>query len=118
VEDDAALRRLLARVLEQLHFEVETAGSAEQARAIMRRGAGAPDVLVTDTVMPGASGVELARELLRSTPALRVLFVSGYPEERDMHEREKAADGRVAYLDKPFSIAELADAVHELTTAR
>ena len=117
VEDDAALRRMLARVLEQLHFEVETAGSADEARAVVRRGAGAPDVLVTDTVMPGASGMELARELLRSAPALRVLFVSGYPEERDMHEREQAADGRrAAYLDKPFSIAELADAIHELTS--
>jgi len=114
VEDDASLRRMLARVLEQLHYDVDTAGSAEEARATMRRS-GAPDLLVTDTVMPGASGVELARELLGARPSMRVLFVSGYPDDREMQERAQERDRRVAYLDKPFSIADLADAIHDLT---
>jgi PAS domain S-box-containing protein len=114
IEDDAPLRRMLARVLAQLQYDVEVAGSAEEARAILRRSGETPDLLVTDTVMPGASGVDFARELLGSAPALRVLFVSGYPDERETEERARAADARVAYLDKPFSIAELADAIHDL----
>lgn len=117
VEDDAALRRMLAHVLEQLHYDVETAGSADEARALLRKTEEPPHLLVTDTVMPGASGLDFARELLKSTPALRVLFVSGYPDEREIEARAKAAEPRVAYLDKPFSIAELADAIHDLTIA-
>jgi PAS domain S-box-containing protein len=115
LEDDAPLRRMLSHVLEQLHYDVETAGSANEARAMLRRSGGPPDLLVTDTVMPGASGIELARELLASAPRLRVLFVSGYPDEREVEARAHAADPRVAYLDKPFSIADLADAIHALT---
>lgn len=94
---------------------METAGSAEEARAVLRKYPDRPSLLVTDTVMPGASGVELARELLVETPELRVLFVSGYPDEREVEARARAADARVAYLDKPFSIADLADAIHDLT---
>jgi PAS domain S-box-containing protein len=115
VEDDPPLRRMLGRVLEQLHYEVETAGSADEARTALRKMAEKPELLVTDTVLPGANGVDFVHELLATTPALRVLFVSGYPEEREVEERARAADDRVAYLDKPFSIAELADAIHDLT---
>jgi PAS domain S-box-containing protein len=114
VEDDAPLRRMLTQVLEQLQYEVDSAGSAEEARTLLRQSGHRPDLLVTDTVMPGASGVELARELLQATPDLRVLFVSGYPDEREIEQRASAAHERVAYLDKPFSIAELADAIHDL----
>ena len=116
VEDDAPLRRMLGRVLEQLHYHVETAGSADEARATLRKSGTIPDLLVTDTVMPGASGLEFAHELLSKTPSLRVLFVSGYPDEREVEERARAANERVAYLDKPFSIADLADAISGLVT--
>jgi PAS domain S-box-containing protein len=115
VEDDAPLRRMLARVLEQLHYRVETAGSAEEARTALRKSGALPDLLVTDTVMPGASGVEFAHEMLGKANAMRVLFVSGYPDEREVEERARAADPRVGYLDKPFSISELADAISDLT---
>ena len=116
VEDDAPLRRMLARVLEQLQYRVETAGSADEARATLRKSGSLPDLLVTDTVMPGASGVDFAHELLDEAASMRVLFVSGYPDEREVEDRARAADPRVGYLDKPFSIADLADAISDLVS--
>lgn len=115
VEDDAALRRMLTRVVAQLQYDVASAGSAEEARAILRAGE-RPDLLVTDTVMPGASGIELAQELLAEDRALRVLFISGYPDD-DREPEPRRADPRVGYLDKPFTIGQLADAITDLANA-
>jgi FixJ family two-component response regulator len=71
---------------------------------------------VTDVVMPGRSGVDLARELEQQRPGLRVLFISGYPETT--RGRWQPPEGWGAFLQKPFTPTELVAAVRTATVAR
>jgi CheY-like chemotaxis protein len=95
-----------ADMLMDLGFEVVEAGSAEEALRLVEKGA-SPDLLVTDHLMPGMSGVALARQLRAVLPGLPVLIVSGYAE----------ADGLPAdlpRLTKPFRNADLANSLAAL----
>lgn len=99
-EDEAAIRDLLQTILERHGYTVIVATGAPGAVALAESWAGAIDLLVSDVVMPGGTGPELARRLRRSRPDLRVLYISGYPG----HEGpgEIPADG-AAFLPKPFT---------------
>jgi DNA-binding response OmpR family regulator len=70
------------------------------------------DVLVTDVVLPGMSGVDVAERLGRSIPGLRVLFISGYTD--DTLQRYGLSRIRASFLAKPFSTEELERTVREL----
>ena len=106
VDDEDLVRMSTADMLIDLGFEVVEAASAEAALQLMVEGT-APDLLVTDHLMPGLSGVELAREARRLNPALPVLVVSGYAELEGL-----APD--LARLTKPFRNAELAASLASL----
>ncbi|MEQ8887316.1 MAG: ATP-binding protein, partial [Sandaracinaceae bacterium] len=81
VEDEPSLRRVLDRTLAGLGYRVTTASSAEEALRLAGRMDAPPDAVVTDIVLPGMHGAELARELRHRWPSLRVLFTSGYAEQ-------------------------------------
>ncbi len=81
VEDETPVRDLTRRCLEQRGYAVLQAASAEDALDVLARHPGRLDLLLTDVVMPGASGPELARRLTAERPDLHVLFVSGYPDD-------------------------------------
>jgi two-component system cell cycle sensor histidine kinase/response regulator CckA len=102
VEDETAVRELLERILLRAGFDVT---SAPDALAAMRLAAepGGFDVLVSDVVMPGMSGIELARELRAKDPKLRVLMISGYTEEAV----GKVGPDGIDLLGKPFSADDL-----------
>jgi len=104
VEDEQEVRMLLAEILRGARFRVREAGSADEALAILAGGERV-DLLLTDVVMPGRSGVELAREVRKAHPDLPVLFVSGYPEG-DLQKRGVTI-GRAELLTKPCSRNEL-----------
>ncbi len=108
VEDQMAVRRVLREILERSGYEVLEARDAEEA---LRRSAHGepPHVLVSDVVMPGMDGIELARTLRDRYPALRVILVTGYADATD--RARKTAD---RFLQKPFSNEELVDAVRDL----
>jgi signal transduction histidine kinase len=103
VEDEPALRRLGARLLEGSGHRVRTAGSAEEALALAE--VEVFDVLVTDVVMPGQSGVDLARALRAKRPTLPVVLVSGYTAD------ELRDAPREVVLTKPFAADELREAI-------
>src|SRR5690606_30321977 len=88
VEDDDAVRELTARVLAEAGHHVLTARDAGEGKAAATAHAGVLELLITDVVMPGGSGVDLACELREGRPAIRVLFVSGY----DAGELERTRD--------------------------
>src|SRR5262249_20298488 len=76
VEDQPLVRRAARRILRAAGYRVLVAENGEQALELTRKHAGAIDLLVTDVIMPGLSGVELSRQLLALYPTLAVLLVS------------------------------------------
>ncbi len=112
VEDEPALRDLMANMIEALGYRVRSAGTGEEALRVVEEEDLRPDLLVTDVVMPGIGGGELARRLQELLPALRVLYMSGYPDEAVVDQG--LLDPDTPFLDKPFSIATLAAKLREL----
>jgi two-component system cell cycle sensor histidine kinase/response regulator CckA len=115
VEDEPAVRTVFARGLERQGCAVTTAEDAMTALAILRE-TDAVDVLVSDVMMPGIDGVELAIEAARIRPGLGIVLMSGYAEL----PRHRAADQLgFRFLAKPFALAELIEAIadtHESAT--
>ncbi len=117
VEDDHAVRRSVTRVLSQLGYELLEAASPAEAESVAARAPRRLDLLVTDVVMPAASGPELARSLVATNPNLRVLFMSGYSDAL-VAQHGVASPGIAArVLPKPFSGRTLAQAVRRLLDA-
>ncbi|MBP1619553.1 MAG: multi-sensor hybrid histidine kinase [Acidobacteria bacterium] len=104
VEDESGAREGLADVLSMLGYAVTAVESGERAEAIA--GDVPFDVLLTDLMLPGVSGAELAGRLAGRWPALRVLVMSGYAEEDAL--RRGSQLGTLRYLQKPFDMNTLA----------
>jgi PAS domain S-box-containing protein len=111
VDDEAALRTALAKVLEQHGFEVTAVPSAPDA--LRELDATAFDVLVSDVVMPTMSGVQLAAHVRADRPDLPIVLMSGYSEELDGVGEDAPLTRR---LRKPFTHEELLTAVDALLT--
>ncbi len=101
VEDEPALLRVMQRTLESRGYEVHVAASPAAARAWLAEHPRGPDLLLTDVVMPGGSGPELAAELHRALPGLPTLFISGYADEATL--RYGLDQENATLLSKPFS---------------
>ncbi len=98
VEDESAVRELLSSALERNGFDVVTAGSAEEALALASPSF---QILLSDISLPGMSGVQLARQLRRTLPELRVLLMSGYARE-EFSTGPNAVDD-MPFIPKPFA---------------
>lgn len=105
VEDEPQVLALTARILRMHGYRVAEADSPERAIALCAELR--PAVLLTDVVMPGLSGAELAERLLADDPALRVVFMTGYSGNTDLG---RFGDG-VAIVQKPFSASDLLGAI-------
>lgn len=112
VEDDVAVRAVLARVLEHCGYRVSTAGDGREALLVIEGLERPPDLLVTDVVMPQVGGLSLACALLRKNPGLKVLFLSGFAG--DQLSGRGVRRGEHAFLQKPFSPDALARRVREV----
>lgn len=115
VEDEALVRRLLVRTLRDAGYRVQQANDAEAA-LVLARGEGPFDLLVTDVLMPGASGVELGRRLREAGSVAAVLYVSGYPGGRAPGDAK--LDESATLLQKPFLPRDLLVAVRARLDAR
>ncbi len=111
VEDEEAVRRMAVRALSDGGFRVLQAASGQEALALPPESRDVIDLLITDVVMPGMDGTELAACLIDHCPDLRVLFVSGYPTEI-LRERQAVLPSSVRFLNKPFTPRALVAAVH------
>jgi hypothetical protein len=107
VEDDDAVRRFVVAALEHAGYRVLVAATPAQALVLWDGLRETIDVLLTDLVMPGENGRDLAARLLASQPSLRVVLMSGYDATLNKIESES----RVHLLGKPFGADELAAAV-------
>lgn len=111
VEDDTAIRTNLRECLQQLGYTVFEAGDAQSAIKACEELAGGVDLMITDLVMAGKNGHELAQEISDRYPQVRVLFMSGYTEDTAVR-RDILLRGS-PFLQKPFSVADLAKAVQD-----
>jgi PAS domain S-box-containing protein len=116
VEDDAAVRRLMRESLRRQGCNVIEAADGRDALSRAAAHEGAIDLLVTDVIMPGMSGPEVAECLSRDGLVQRVLFVSGYADDAMM--RHGITPGSASLLEKPFTPAAFAKRVREALALR
>ena len=116
VEDDSQVRAVVGRMLESLDYRVLTAGDGEGALALAKAFDGPIDLLVTDLIMPGLGGREVAGRLRESNPETAVLYMSGYSDEAIT--RRGVVDPNASFLEKPFATADLARRVREILAQR
>ena len=109
VEDEDEVRKVLHQVLIGKGYRVFQAGSGEEALAISRLHRGAVHLLLTDVTMPRMKGTELANRLLAERPQTRVIFMSGYNEER-----LSGGESTWTCLQKPFSPQTLTQTVRAI----
>jgi CheY-like chemotaxis protein len=115
VDDDAAVRRFAQRVLAGGGYAVTEAASLQGALAEIAR-LGPPDLVITDVVMPGGSGLALAEQLVDVAPGTSILLISGYVD--DVTHEASAAGGRFPLLRKPFHPAELLRSAEDTLAGR
>jgi CheY-like chemotaxis protein len=116
VEDESAVLRLSKIVLERFGYNVLTAGTPSEALQVFATHDGRVHLLVTDVVMPEMNGRELAARLRESRPELKALFVSGYSASA-LAPRGVLDEG-VHFLQKPFSLEDLAASVRHALDAQ
>ncbi len=115
VEDEDDVRELVEQILRRFGYTVHSAGSAEEAIRAARRVQGPVDLLLTDVVMPGASGKQLAKQLCISHPETKVLFMSGYTDNVIVHHG--ILDRGTDLIEKPFNATDLARRVRSVLDA-
>ncbi len=115
VEDDATIRSNVCECLQQLGYRVLACESAMTALELCAEYGNEIDLVLTDLVMAGKNGHELAMQLTQEYPKVRVLFMSGYSE--DSAARRDILSRGSPFLQKPFSVAELAKAVQDALVA-
>jgi CheY-like chemotaxis protein len=111
VEDDEMVRDFAGRVLESYGYHVLATADGQEALEVAARFEGPIELLVTDVVMPNLSGPDLWRELGQLRPELRVLYISGYPDE-ELGHHGVLTEG-IHFLPKPFKVEQLAEKVRE-----
>jgi PAS domain S-box-containing protein len=115
VEDDALVRRSVTTQIQSLGYQTISVGSGAEALQVVERG-DSFDLLFTDVIMPGSlNGRELADEVLKRRPGMKVLFTSGYTEDAIFHHGR--LDAGVLLLAKPYSKAEIARMIRQALTA-
>ena len=112
VEDETNLRRLTRQYLETQGYKILEAEDGAAALQIVDGYRGAIDLLLTDVIMPGMNGRELATNIARLLPGVRVLYMSGYTENAIGHDG--TLDAGINLLQKPFSLPALKDRVREV----
>ncbi len=112
VEDEESVRMLAARVLEAAGYTVLKAANAEEALALVAGQSGTVHLMLTDVVMPGMTGRELAIRLADSRPAMKVLYTSGYTD--DVALRHGVIDDSAEFIGKPYTMSQLTRKVREV----
>ncbi len=109
VDDESAVRTVLARALGTFGYSVLLAADGEEAIVKARRHHGKIDLVLSDVAMPGMNGVAVLERMRELCPGARQMLMSGFAESPDAHAA--LVRGEIAFLAKPFSIAQLGEAV-------
>jgi DNA-binding response OmpR family regulator len=112
VEDDEAIGALGKLVLQTIGYTVLQAWDGSQALEVSEQHPGPIHLLVTDVVMPHMSGRLLAERLVQARPALKVLYISGHPNEIILED--SAPSAKADFLPKPFTLVALENKVRAM----
>jgi two-component system cell cycle sensor histidine kinase/response regulator CckA len=112
VEDEDSVRQLVRETLQSRGYRVLEAENGNAALALAATHTETIHLVITDVVMPGLSGHELAAQLLLARPGLKVLYLSGYAQ--DAFPSPPSAEGQKTFLQKPFTLQSLARKVREV----
>jgi CheY-like chemotaxis protein len=115
VEDESSVRTLAEHILASRGYHVLTAAHAAEAMQVVEASGRQIDLLLTDVVMPGVNGRELANRLRSMRPGLRVIFMSGYTDDAIIHHGVVHAN--VPFVEKPFTPLSLLNAVRHVLDA-
>jgi CheY-like chemotaxis protein len=116
VEDDRDVRAYLVELLRDLNYRVLSAHDAVSALGLIDNGEIGIDLLLTDVVLPGMNGRQLAEQAKNRRPALQVLFTTGYSRNAIVHQSR--LDPGVAMIQKPITQESLAARIRDLLDAR
>jgi PAS domain S-box-containing protein len=112
VEDEPIILKMTTTMLQQMGYTVHEANTPGEAKYLADELRGEIDLLITDVIMPEMNGRALARHLQRKRPGMKSLFMSGYTA--DVISHDGMLDDEVYFIQKPFSIKELAAKVREV----
>jgi DNA-binding response OmpR family regulator len=115
VEDEDAVRTVTRRILERDGFRVLEARSGVEGMAAARNSSSPIDLLITDVLLPDIGGGEVAREIVKAQPRIRVLYLSGYSD--DTLVDLGIAPGPANFIQKPFSSEVLRERIRNLLKA-
>ncbi|MER8828515.1 response regulator [Mesorhizobium sp. M0938] len=105
VEDDESVRTLAARALERAGHMIDIAADGAQGLALIRAARGGYDLVVSDIRMPEMDGIEMAKAAASLFPAMKILLMTGYADQR---ERAEELNGIIVdVVQKPFTLAEI-----------
>ncbi len=108
VDDEPDLRMLAAEYLKSDNFNILTAANADDALAVLDKSK--VDMVLSDIVMPGKNGFELAKDIIKLYPDMKILFSSGFPEDAVKHAN--SINKEITMLDKPYRKKELLNAIY------
>jgi two-component system, cell cycle sensor histidine kinase and response regulator CckA len=115
VEDEDAVRTVTRRILERDGFQVLEARSGVEGLAAARNSIAPIDLLITDVQLPDVGGGEVARQIMKVQPQIRVLYLSGYSDEMLVDLGIATAPG--TFIQKPFTSDVLRERIRNLLTA-
>lgn len=114
-EDDDSMRDFLTKALERAGHVVTSCADGEDGFAALKAAAGSYDLLLTDIVMPGMDGIELARAGAELDPAMKIMFITGFAAVALNPDSGAPADAKV--LSKPFHLRDLVNEVDRVMAA-
>lgn len=112
VEDEPALLEMTTAMLKRLGYSVVASGSPEEAIHILEAQAGSINLVMTDVIMPGMNGRDLANRMLATNPNLKFLFMSGYTANVISHHG--VLDDGIHFIQKPFSKKDLSAKIRQV----
>ncbi len=110
VEDDADVRKFVSEALRDLNYRTHAVESGEAALDYVKEGSDAVDVIITDVIMPGMNGRQLAEATALVSPQIKTIFMTGYSRNAIVHHGR--LDPGVVLLQKPFTREELSTCLH------
>ncbi|TRO95903.1 response regulator [Glycocaulis profundi] len=114
-EDDGSMREFLAKALDRAGHEVHAVADGAEGLDVLGDTPGAYDLLLTDIVMPGVDGIELARRAAEVDPGLKIMFITGFAAVALNAGSAAPKDAKV--LSKPFHLRDLVDEVARVMAA-